>query len=324
MLIAVEVATSRRRFRRWRPVRRRRAKADDDLGQFLLAVAVDAGDTEDLAGGDGERDILKRFGRTRCRESRTTGCRSDSGGSLRADKNVCPTGVGKGLVEREAVCTVSGSTFSPTIRSARFFGRRIADRAAPDDFAAAEDGDLVADALDLAELVADEDHAAAAARRRSMAEKSWSVSAGVSTAVGSSRIRMRRRAKGFENLDALLLADRSESTRATGSIGRPRPSARSASFRAAATSVEEFSGTAVAEQDVVEDGHWPASMKCWWTMPTPAAIASRGDRKRRGGRRCGSRRRRGGSCRRRRSSAWICPRRSRPGRRGRARGRSGR
>ena len=53
------------------------------------------------------------------------------------------------------------------------------------------------------------------------------------------------------------------------------------------------------------------SMKCWWTMPMPAAIASPGPAKCWTRRRAGSRPRRAGRGRRARSSASTCRRRSR-------------
>ena len=54
-----------------------------------------------------------------------------------------------------------------------------------------------------------------------------------------------------------------------------------------------------------------ASMKCWCTMPMPAAIASAGLGSAPRGRRPGSRPRRAGACRRASSSASTCRRRSR-------------
>ena len=84
------------------------------------------------------------------------------------------------------------ATSRPTISSARSSSVVSVGHALADDLAAPDDRDPVGDLEHLVELVADEDDAAAARRRGGAgAAKISSVSWGVSTAVGSSRTRIR-------------------------------------------------------------------------------------------------------------------------------------
>ena len=107
---------------------------------------------------------------------------------------------------------------------------------------------------------------------------SSSASPGVSTAVGSSRIRMRAsRQSAFRISTRWRSPIESCQTGRLGSVARPNRSASSPTadstawrrtMRSAAPSTT-FSAT-------VNDG---TSRNSWWTIPTPAASASDGDRK---------------------------------------------
>ena len=113
---------------------------------------------------------------------------------------------------------------------------------------------------------------------------SSSVSCGVSTAVGSSRISSSRvAAERLEDLDPLLHADRQVGDQRVGrdveavplrDLARPRAgrAAGRAGRRAVVCSWPSMTFSATVNTGM--------SMKCWCTMPMPAAIASPGPLKR--------------------------------------------
>ena len=151
--------------------RSRVAQARERVDQLALAVVVDAGDADDLAGANLERDAAHLLDVAVVEhvevldlEQRLSGLRRgllDAEHDLAADHQLREAGLG------------------------RAFAR---DRV--DLLAAAQDADPVGDLEHLVQLVGDEDdrHALGLSMRR--ISNSSSASCGVSTAVGSSRIRM--------------------------------------------------------------------------------------------------------------------------------------
>ena len=109
---------------------------------------------------------------------------------------------------------------------------------------------------------------------------SSSISAGVSTAVGSSRISTRA-----SLVSALMISTRCwtptgmSSTSASGSTSNPYRSDSSvtsacAFFRSSTPPARTFSRPSMMFSATVNTG---TSMKCWWTMPIPCLIASLGE-----------------------------------------------
>ena len=143
----------------------------------------------------------------------------------------------------------------------------------------------------------------------------WSASCGVSTPVGSSRIRM-----SAPRNSALRISTRCCSP--TGSsldqrveidlqpvVALERLELRRAPWRCRRRSVQPPSAPSITFSSTVNGS---TSMKCWWTMPMPARdrVLRAADRAL-AGRRPGSRRRRPGRSRRGSTSASTCRRRSR-------------
>ena len=176
--------------------RQRPENAHQDLGELGLAVAADAGDPVDLAGPHGEaRAGRARHGRRRARPR--------SSATVRIGSPISVDGAGTSV------------TLLPTIIRVSSGDRDGARIGGGDGLAAAHHRHPVGMGDDLAELVGDE-HDGGAARRdargsvRSRRSDSWSVS----TAVGSSRIRMRGAAdQHLQDLDPLLLGDRQHADR---------------------------------------------------------------------------------------------------------------
>ena len=151
-----------------------RAEPGEGLDELVLAVAGDAGDAEDLARPDLEADVL-------------TTSRPRSFVHARRPATV------EHHVGRMALAAVDHQL---DIATDHQLGEvvlvRLRGQPLTDHLAAPDDGDPVGDLQHLVQLVADEDDAVAlsAARRRRTAKISL-VSWGVSTAVGSSRTRIR-------------------------------------------------------------------------------------------------------------------------------------
>ena len=139
-----------------------------------LAVALDAGDADDLAAVDGE--ATRR--RAACAPS------VDDGEPCDVELDL----VGDGRLAR---ARASGSSL-PTISSASSRAVTSVGVDRGDGAAGADHGDRVGDREHLVELVRDEDDRDALARELAQrSSKSSATSCGTSTAVGSSRIRMR-------------------------------------------------------------------------------------------------------------------------------------
>ena len=143
--------------------------------------------------------------------------------------------------------------------------------------AAAQHRDALRHAQHLAELVADEDDRQALRHHLAQHLEQRLASCGVSTAVGSSRIRMRApRYQRLQDLHALALAHRQRATRASGSTARPKRRATSSSrARGAGAAREGLPQRLGAQHHVVQHAQVVASVKCWCTMPMPAASAAR-------------------------------------------------
>ena len=117
-----------------------------------------------------------------------------------------------------------------------------------------------------------------------MTSSSSSVSCGVSTAVGSSRI-----SRSTSRTSALTISTRCctptgrSATSASGSTGRryrsDTSSTRARALRRSSTpAIRVVSAPSITFSVTVNTG---TSMKCWCTMPIPASIASPGPRNRR-------------------------------------------
>src|SRR6266511_427689 len=118
-----------------------------------------------------------------------------------------------------------------------------------------------------------------------MIENRSSVSCGVSTAVGSSRISSRA-----SRSSALMISTRCwtptgrSSTIASGSTTRPKrcESSRTSRLAVARSSIPARRVGSIPRTAFSATVNTGTSMKCWWTMPMPAAIASAGLFKRTG------------------------------------------
>src|SRR6266545_1129478 len=118
-----------------------------------------------------------------------------------------------------------------------------------------------------------------------MIENRSSVSCGVSTAVGSSRISSRA-----SRSSALMISTRCwtptgrSSTIASGSTTRPKrcESSRTSRLAVARSSIPARRIGSIPRTAFSATVNTGTSMKCWWTMPMPAAIASAGLFKRTG------------------------------------------
>ena len=144
------------------------------LEQLALAVAGDAGDADDLARA--QREATSSSTRDAARVAHRE--------VLRPRAPARPAAAGP--------LSTSSSTLRPTISSASSLGEVVRRcRSVATISPRAHHRDAVGDRHDLAQLVGDEDDRLALRSRsvRSMSN-SWSASCGVSTAVGSSRIRM--------------------------------------------------------------------------------------------------------------------------------------
>ena len=179
----------------------------------------------------------------------------------------------------------------PSRRAAARGGRPSARRARParssavssvaDHLAAAHDRDAVGHRHDLAQLVGDEDDGLALFLQRRSRPKSASASAGVSTAVGSSRMRMSApRYERLQDFDPLLQADRAARRRSHRDRRRARSRAQAAPARRAPSRRRRRSSTPPSAPSMTFSStvSGSTSMKCWWTMPMPARIASAGER----------------------------------------------
>ena len=146
-------------------------QARDRVDQLGLAVAVDARDADDLAGAHVERDALHLLDPAVVDHVQVL------------DRSSGSPGFAGGLSTRS-------STSRPTIASReRVLGRAGAGHAA-DLLAAAQHRRPVADLEHLVQLVADEDDRLAVRLEALTIANSSVASCGVSTAVGSSRIRI--------------------------------------------------------------------------------------------------------------------------------------
>ena len=292
-------------------------QADQRLAQLGLAVALNAGDAEDLAGPHLERQV------------RAPQCSPRSPGTFRSSTS-STTSAGHGL----APCSPAAATDRPTI-SAASSASLVAGGRSPDDLAAPDDRDGVGDRLDLLELVRDEDDRPAAVPQLAHDPEQVLGLAGVSTAVGSSRT-----STLASRSSALMISTRCctptgrSSTSASGSTCRPYRSESSARRGAPAPVEQPRAGRArdrsrpgtagvparaplVAERDVLGDGEDRHEHE----VLVHHADAGRDRVPRRADlrparRRSGSRPRRAGPARRARSSAWSCRRRSRRAGRG--------
>ena len=243
----------------------RRAQAGHRLDQLGLAVALDAGDADDLARAHVERS--RRRPPTWPRSSAT--CRS----------------VGPRAPARRArpgsLSTVS-CTARPTIiaASSRPRSSRPVSAARPraprritvmrSAIARTSFSLWVMKMIDLP----------ARSRATASTSNSSSVSCGVSTAVGSSRMRhLRLAVERLDDLDALLDADR-RGPRPRRRRRRPARSARSISATRAGrrrrSSRPNRPADFVPSMTFSVTVNTGTSMKCWWTIPSPAAIASLG------------------------------------------------
>ena len=177
------------------------------LGQLALAVARDAGDADDLALADRERNVVRR---AVSRDRPTT---------------VEPIDFEGPDVRRAASACSSGRTTSisrPTMRAASELqrGRRGVD--SRDRPAAAQHRYAVGDGLDLVELVRDEDDGLALlGHRAERLEERFgllrSEHGGRLVHDQDARLAVER----LQDLDALLLADRELPDRAFGLTARP-------------------------------------------------------------------------------------------------------
>ncbi len=241
----------------------RLAHARDRFEQLALAVAGNAGDADDLARVNGERRRSRLAGR-RVNRSRTRLSTSSSGSpGSRSD------------------FSTRSSTRRPTISSASSGGEVSAVSTRRHHLAAPHDRDAVGDRHDLAQLVGDEDDGLALSLQRPQQVEQ--------------RVRLRRRQHGrrlvededvgaaierLQNFDALLQADgqvaddgvarRSRGRNRAADARAPRaPSPRLPRSRTPPSAPSMTFSTTVSVS---------TSMKCWCTMPMPAAIASAGER----------------------------------------------
>ena len=206
------------------------------------------------------------------------------------------------------------STLRPTISSASSSSKVSAVRGAR-PCARAHDADLVGHRHDLAQLVGDQDDGAPL--RLEVAQDAEQMVGLLRRQHAGGLVQdqdMGAAEQSLEDLDPLLHAHRQLAR--PGRRGRPparsrapAPGPRPGRGRRRASSVTPPSAPSSRFSRTVNGS---TSMKCWWTMPMPALIASCGPRMRPlAARRPGSGRGRAGRSRRGCSSASTCRRRSR-------------
>ena len=248
--------------------RRDGAQSGDRFDELRLAVPFDAGDAEDLA----RRDAEETPSTTRCgarasptRRSRTSSSAATAPSSARTLRAVYSA-------------SSASATSRPTIARAIVCGVVPAVRMRVDGRPARITVIVVGDLDHLVELVRDEDDRPAVVAQRAQH--------------GPELAHFRRREHGgrlvededlraaierLEDLDALRLADREIGHERVGRRPRVRSCADSSRHRRSAARAIELRVPFVGSRPsttfsaTVSVG---TSMKCWCTMPTPAAIAS--------------------------------------------------
>ncbi len=277
---------------------RDRAQAEQRLGQLGLAVALHAGEGDDLAGahrrGRRRRPRSRRGRRPRSGRPARAPASPGSAGFLRTTRSTLrPT-----IIVASSSSSVSAGVVVPTTRPWRTTVIRSATASTSLSL-------WVMNRIERPDC-----------GQRAHDREQPSVSCGVSTAVGSSRIsRLASRSSALRISTRCWTPTGRSSTIASGSTSRPnsadsrRMSAR-AFCRSRKPSARVGSKPSTTFSATVNTG---TSMKCWWTMPMPCrdGVAGVGevDRARR---RSGSRRSRPAAARTARSSACSCRRRSRP------------
>ena len=140
------------------------------LGELGLPVALDAGDTDDLAAGDLEIKIV------------------DHHVPLGAATET-PSSTSRGARPGRCRLLVHPQADRSTDHQLGQLRLGVGGLRRADDLAAADHRDLVGDRPDLTQLVGDEDDRLPSSRSERITSISSSISCGVSTAVGSSKIR---------------------------------------------------------------------------------------------------------------------------------------
>ncbi len=230
------------------------------LDQLRLAVAVDAGDPT-ISPARTSNETSAHLLDARDRRGRGASTRSSGSPGRRCRPSLLRSSTSRPTIRRASSSSVAPSADSVSI-----------------DLAATKHGDPVGDVEHLVELVADEDDRQSLTRRAcARMPKSSPASWGVSTAVGSSR--MRTSARRYRALRI--------STRCCWPtvMSWTRASGRSRSRMSPRGSRRALGGPCVVEQDVPVVGSIAStmfsatvmtgmSMKCWCTMPIPRSIAS--------------------------------------------------
>ena len=153
---------------------RARPQPRDRLGELALAVAGDAGDGGDLARPDGQRDALDRGAAAVAVGPDVRRARAPARSrAARAPRGSTMLDVAADHQRRERL------------------RRRVGGLHGGERLPGAEHGDAVRDRLHLVQLVRDEDDRPPLGGHLARVTNRLSASSGVSTAVGSSRIRMR-------------------------------------------------------------------------------------------------------------------------------------
>ena len=275
-----------------------RLQPHDRLGELGLAVALHAGDREDLAAAHLERDVRddvlaagvddREVLRRRARRRPASAC---------------------GLLDHQ----LDGAAD----HHRRHLGVGVGRLRLADDLAEADDGDLVGDLAHLAQLVRDEhDRGALVAQLAHDAHQLVGLLRGQHRGrlVEDQHLRVLR--QRLDDLDALLHADRQVLDEGVGVEVEAEPRRDLAHLRAGGVEVEAPAELRrlVAEHDVLGDReHGDEHEVLVDHADARHSSRRRGRRNAARRRRAGSRPRRPGTGRRARSSGWTCRHRSRRG-----------
>ena len=236
---------------------------EERLGELGLAVALHAGDGEDLAAAHVEADVVDD----------EVPDRVDDGEAL---DHEC------GLAELRLLL-LHGELDGAADHERRELGVRGGGRGLADDLAEADDGDAVGDLAHLAQLVRDEHDRGAA-----LLELAHDAHELVGLLRGEHRGRLVEHehagvaGERLDDLDALLHADGEVVDERVGVDVEPEPLGDLAHLRARAAAGRAGrrrlcdSWPSMTFSATVNTG---MSMKCWCTMPMPAAMASPGPAK---------------------------------------------
>ena len=170
----------------------RSSRLDSSVGERALPVALDAGDADDLArrgrGGSGRRAASGR----RLVRTVSPSAASDHGGEFGGGVGHLGTFERGRRRGRAPTRSERSDTSRPTMRGRQRGDVDVAGRDVVDHTTLAHDRDVVGRLHDLVELVADEHNGSSFLddARRAASRRAVRLSAGVSTDVGSSKIRI--------------------------------------------------------------------------------------------------------------------------------------